>query len=132
MNSDPIADMLTRIRNGLRNGVPAVSMPLSKIKTGIAEVLVREGYLLGVETSTEPAPQGTLTIQLKYGPDGEQVIQTIDRFSKPGRRIYKACDDLPKPLNGLGISVVSTSQGIKSNRECAKERLGGEVLCVIW
>lgn len=132
MMTDPIADLLTRVRNALQVNAPTCEIPRSKIKKGVLDVLVREGYLLGYEESDDPKPQGTLKIKLKYGSDGEQVIQHIQRMSKPGRRVYKACDDLPRPLDGLGIAVVSTNKGLKSNRECVKERLGGEVLCIVW
>ena len=131
MMTDPIADMLTRIRNALHIERPFVDMPSSKVKIGIAEVLQREGYVWDFEV-VEQAPQNVLRINLKYGPNGERVIQHIQRTSKPGRRVYAGLSDLPDVLQGLGICVVSTSKGILSNREARKQHVGGELLCTIW
>lgn len=131
MMTDPIADMLTRIRNALHIERPFVDVPSSRVKIGIAEVLQREGYIWDFEI-VEQSPQNVLRINLKYGPNGERVIQRIQRTSKPGRRVYAGLADLPDVLQGLGICVVSTSKGILSNREAKKEHVGGELLCTIW
>jgi small subunit ribosomal protein S8 len=131
MMTDPIADMLTRIRNAVRVERPHVTMPLSKVKRGLAEVLKREGYIWGWEESEEHAvPE--LKIELKYGPNGERVIRHIKRVSKPGRRVYRRADHLRPVLNGLGISILSTSRGVISDREARQRNLGGEVLCELW
>ncbi|MGE0430970.1 MAG: 30S ribosomal protein S8 [Planctomycetota bacterium] len=132
MMTDPIADMLTRIRNGLRIERQSVKMPHSRIKEGIAEVLKREGYIRDFRESTDESGKKSLTVFLKYGPDGENVVIYIQRVSRPGCRIYRRCDELKPVLNGLGIQVVSTSKGVKSDRECREERLGGEVLCKVY
>jgi len=129
--TDPIADMLTRIRNGLRNRAKQVRMPKSKIKLGIAKVLRDEGYIYGF-AEHEKAVQGEISIDLKYGPDDEDVIVKIQRISRPGRRVYRGLEELTPVLNGLGIAVLSTSKGILSDREARKANLGGEVLCEIW
>lgn len=129
--TDPIGDMLTRIRNAIRNKRPTVRIPKSKIKIGIAEVLQKEGYIDGFQT-LEEGVQGALEIKLRYGPDGEVLINKIERQSKPGRRQYGRIGDLKPVLNGLGISVLSTSKGILSDREARRQKIGGEVLCTIW
>ncbi|MFC1705481.1 30S ribosomal protein S8 [Planctomycetota bacterium] len=129
--TDPIADMLTRIRNAVRNGRRSVMVPRSKVKVGIAKVLVDEGYVLSFAEIDE-GPQGSIKIDLKYGGDGELVINRIDRKSTPGRRIYSGIDDLKPVLNGLGIAILSTSSGIISDRRARKLRVGGEVLCEVW
>ena len=131
MMTDPIADMLTRVRNALRIERPLVDIPASKLKIGIAEALAREGYIWDFEV-IEQAPQGVLRINLKYGPNGERVIQKIDRVSKPGRRIYAGLRDMPQVLHGLGICILSTNQGVMSNREAKSKGVGGEVLCQVW
>ena len=129
--TDPIADMLTRIRNAVRVERPSVEMPLSKVKRGLAEVLKREGYIWDFEeVPSEPSRQ--LRLHLKYGPNGERVIRHIKRVSKPGRRIYRGADGLRPVLNGLGISIISTSRGVVSDREARQRHLGGEVLCELW
>jgi small subunit ribosomal protein S8 len=133
MMTDPIADMLTRIRNAVRVERPAVEMPLSKVKRGVAEVLKREGYIWDwSEQAVEGETAKQLRIDLKYGPNGERVIQTIRRVSKPGRRVYQQAKGLRPVLNGLGISIVSTSRGVLSDREARQKNLGGEVLCELW
>jgi small subunit ribosomal protein S8 len=133
MMTDPIADMLTRIRNAVRIERPQVEMPLSKVKRGLAEVLKREGYIWDWrEEEDEEAPAKQLTIQLKYGPNGERVIRHMRRVSKPGRRVYKPATGLRPVLNGLGISIISTSRGVISDREARQRNLGGEVLCEVW
>ncbi|MDF1666315.1 MAG: 30S ribosomal protein S8 [Planctomycetota bacterium] len=129
--TDPIADMLTRMRNALRIERNNVTIPRSKIKVGIAEVLKREGYIENFEVD-ETGPQGSMKVNLKYGPNGEQVISSIRRVSKPGRRLYSTVQDLKPVLNGLGILVLSTSKGILSDREARKQSVGGELLCEIY
>ena len=131
MMTDPIADMLTRIRNAVAIERPFVDMPSSHEKVGIAEVLHREGYIWDFEV-VDGKPANTLRVNLKYGPNGEKIIQEIKRVSKPGCRVYRKSRDLPVVLQGMGISVVSTSQGILSNREARTKGVGGEVLCTIW
>ncbi len=131
MMTDPIADMLTRIRNAVRIERPTVEVPASKVKRGVAEVLKREGYIWDwVETQESKFPQ--LRLDLKYGPNGERVIRHIQRVSKPGRRIYNRASELKPVLNGLGITIISTSRGVISDREARQRNLGGEVLCQIW
>jgi small subunit ribosomal protein S8 len=133
MMTDPIADMLTRIRNAVRIERAFVHMPLSKVKRGIAEVLKREGYIWDWrEEDVDGAPCKHLFLDLKYGPNGERVIRHVKRVSKPGRRVYSRVDGLKPILNGLGISIVSTSRGVISDREARQRKLGGEVLCELW
>jgi small subunit ribosomal protein S8 len=133
MMTDPIADMLTHIRNAVRIERPQVQMPLSKVKRGLAEVLKREGFIWDWrEEQDDAAPAKRLLIDLKYGPNGERVIRHIRRVSKPGRRIYSGADRLKPVLNGLGISIISTSRGVISDREARQRNLGGEVLCEVW
>ena len=130
MMTDPIADMLTQIRNAVRVERPHVDMPLSRMKRGVAEVLKREGYIWDYEViDGEPVKQ--LRIELKYGPNGERVIQQIRRVSKPGKRVYSKSRDLRPVLNGLGISILSTSRGMFSDREARQHNIGGEVLCEV-
>lgn len=131
MMTDPIADMLTRIRNAVRVERPHVEMPVSKVKRGLADVLKREGYIWDWR-ELEDRPTNQLRIDLKYGPNGERVIQRIQRVSKPGCRVYSKARELRPILNGLGISVLSTSRGVLSDREARQRNLGGEVLCQIW
>jgi small subunit ribosomal protein S8 len=125
--TDPIADLLTRIRNGNMASKPYIDAPLSKIKTEIARLLKAEGYIKGYTTS-----ERTLRIYLKYTEEGERVITKIQRVSKPGCREYRSKEDLPKVLNGLGIAVISTSKGILTDREARLANVGGEVLCTVW
>ncbi len=131
MMTDPIADMLTRIRNGVRVEKPHVDMPVSKVKRGLAEVLKREGYVWDWEEVADK-PVGLLRVHLKYGPNGERVIRKIQRVSKPGRRVYSGVTALKPVLGGLGISIISTSRGVISDREARQRKLGGEVLCEVW
>lgn len=131
MMTDPIADMLTRIRNALQIERAFVDIPASKIKVAIAATLQREGYIWDYEI-VENSPQNILRVNLKYGPNGERVIQKIMRESKPGRRSYQDLRSMPEVLQGLGISILSTSKGVLSNREAKKEGVGGELLCTIW
>ena len=131
MMTDPIADMLTRIRNAVRVERAHIDVPLSKVKRGVAEVLKREGYIWDYRESTEKKfPH--LRIDLKYGPNGERVIRHIKRISKPGRRIYNRAVELRPVLGGLGITIISTSRGVISDREARQRKLGGEVLCEVW
>ena len=131
MMTDPIADMLTRIRNAVRIERPCVDMQLSKVKRGLAEVLKREGYIWDWE-EVDDKPVNCLRVHLKYGPNGERAIRHIRRVSKPGRRVYSGAAKLKPVLNGLGICVISTSRGVVSDREARRRNLGGEVLCEIW
>ncbi len=128
--SDPIADMLTRIRNASRVGRQDVNIPSSKICRGIANVLKEEGYISDFDC-IEDGKQGILRVLLKYTPEGLPVITTIDRSSKPGCRIYKGKDQLPRVMGGLGIAVVSTSKGVMSDRKCRTENVGGELICTV-
>jgi small subunit ribosomal protein S8 len=128
--SDPIADMLTRIRNGARSRKTQVNVKASKMCEGIAAVLKAEGYIDNVER-IEDATQGILRITLRYDADGRPAITEIRRVSKPGRRIYAGVEALPKVLGGMGITVVSTSKGIVSDRGCRANKMGGEVLCMV-
>ena len=131
MMTDPIADMLTRIRNAVRVERPTVDLPMSKVKRGLAEVLKREGYIWDWE-EVEDKPSNQIRIYLKYGPNGERVIRHVRRISKPGRRVYSGSTKLRPVLGGLGISILSTSRGVISDREARQRNLGGEVLCEVW
>jgi small subunit ribosomal protein S8 len=128
--SDPIADMLNRIRNATRNHAPSVSIRYSKPAEGIAKVLKEEGYINGFD-KIEDGKQGLLKVELRYGPRGEDVIRNIKRVSRPSCRVYRSVEDLPRVLDGLGIAVVSTSSGILSDRQAREKRVGGELLCTI-
>jgi small subunit ribosomal protein S8 len=129
--SDPLADMLTRIRNAGMVRYETVDVPMSNLKVGVAKVLREEGYIKDYQI-IEDNKQGTLRIELKYGPHDERVISGIRRVSKPGLRKYVKADDIPKVLSGLGISILSTSKGIITDREARRLRIGGEVLCEAW
>jgi len=129
-NQDPIADMLTRIRNANRVGRRMVLIPKSKICVGIAHVLREEGYIEEFDVIDDPR-QGQIRVKLKYTSNGAKVIHEIDRQSKPGRRMYRAVRDLPKVLNGMGIAVVSTSRGVMSDRKARENNVGGELLCTV-
>lgn len=131
MMTDPIADMLTRIRNAVRIERPFVDIPHSKVKVGLAEALQREGFIWDFEI-IEQAPQNVLRINLKYGPNGEKVIREIHRVSKPGRRVHEGLRNMHDVLHGLGVTILTTSKGVMSNREAKKAGVGGEVLCEIW
>lgn len=128
--NDPISDMLARVRNALRNRAKQVDCINSRVCRGIAGVLKDEGYIDGFEV-VENGKGGALRLKLKYGPRGEQVLTHVKRQSKPGRRVYSAVEDLPRPLQGLGIAIVSTSKGVLSDRKCRTERVGGELLCIV-
>ena len=131
MLTDPIADMLTRIRNAVAVERPHVEMPLSNLKKGLADVLKREGYIWDWQELKDDA-SAQLRIDLKYGPNGEQLIQSIRRVSKPGCRVFSRARDLRPVLNGMGIKILSTSCGVYSDREARQKNLGGEVLCEVW
>jgi small subunit ribosomal protein S8 len=128
--SDPIADMLTRIRNGQRINSEKVVMPSSTRKIAIAKVLKDEGFIVDYSVAEQPANKSELTVELKYF-EGEPVIDTIKRVSKPGLRIYKKKDELPKVLGGLGIAIVSTSKGVMTDRAARDQGCGGEVICFV-
>ena len=129
-NQDPIADMLTRIRNANRVGRRLVLIPKSKICTGIAQVLKDEGYIEEFDI-VDDGRQGQIRVRLKYNSSGQKVIHTIDRRSKPGCRVYRKVDDLPNILNGMGIVVISTSKGVMSDRKARENNVGGELLCTV-
>lgn len=129
--TDPIADMLTRIRNGNLTGRKTVDVPRSKLKRGIAEVLKREGFIADY-LDVEAGPQSVLRLTLKYGPDGQRILRDIQRVSKPGRRVYRGVHDLDAPVGGIGVFVVSTDRGVLSDREAREQRTGGEVLCKVY
>ena len=129
-NQDPIADMLTRIRNANRVGRRLVLIPKSKICSGIAQVLKDEGYIDDYDV-IDDARQGQIRVRLKYASNGQKVIHTIDRESKPGCRVYRGVGDLPKVLNGMGIVVISTSKGVMSDRKAREANVGGELLCTV-
>jgi small subunit ribosomal protein S8 len=129
--TDPIADFLTRIRNALLAKHETTEIPASKLKWRLAEILKAEGYI----TETELVGEGrykVIRIGLKYAPGEVSVIQSLQRVSKPGRRIYVAADQLPRVLSGLGVAVISTSQGMMSDRDCRRLHIGGEVMCQVW
>lgn len=131
MHSDPIADMLTRIRNAVSIERPSVDVPFSNTKQAIAGALQREGFVWDSEM-IDTAPVRTLRVNLKYGPNGERVINHIQRISKPGRRLYTTCGDLRSVRHGTGITILTTPKGVLSNREARKEHVGGEVIAEIW
>lgn len=148
MMTDPMADMLTRIRNANRVERPAVDMPTTRLKAAVAQVLKDEGFILGFQVGRmavddqghpsfqeDPTAVGAgaiLRVYLKYGPDGEKVIRHIERSSKPGCRIYCRHTDLRPVLDGLGIAIISTSKGVMSDRQARSKRLGGEMICKVW
>lgn len=133
MMTDPIADMLTRIRNAVRVEHPLVSLPVSKVKRGIADTLKREGYIWEWrELEVEGNRSNSLELELKYGENGERLIRKIRRISKPGCRVYTSANEMRPVLNGLGIRIISTSSGVMSDREARNKHIGGEVLCEVW
>ncbi len=129
-NQDPIADMLTRIRNANRVGRRMVVVPRSKVCAGIAQVLKDEGYIEDYDVIADAA-QGQIRIKLKYQSNGDRVIHALDRYSKPGCRRYRKVTDMPKVLNGMGISIVSTSKGVMSDRKAIESNVGGELICTV-
>ena len=147
MMTDPIADMLTRIRNANHIERPYVDMPGTKLKVAIAKVLVDEGFVLGYRVGKYVTTEGVkefvesndmgeahvvLQVFLKYGPDGEKVIRHIERYSKPGLRVYQGYKDVRRVLDGLGIAIISTSRGVMSDRQAKKAKVGGEILATVW
>lgn len=131
--TDPIADMLTRIRNAVTAKHTRVDIPASRIKADIARILADEGYIQGFKLVDDASsPQKTLRLILKYGPHGERLITGIERISRPGRRVYFGRQDVPEVLAGLGTSILTTSRGVMTGREAVKVGVGGEVLCNIW
>ena len=129
--TDPIADMLTRIRNANKSKVKTVDIPKSKLKLAIADILFKEGYINSYE-ELENETQGVIRVSLKYDEKGKKVIAGLKRISKPGLRIYASKEELPKVLNGLGIAIISTPKGIMTDREARKNNVGGEVLAYVW
>ena len=131
MMTDPIADMLSRIRNANSAKHKSVEIPSSRMKRDLAQILLDEGFINGFNV-TEDDKQGIITLDLKYGPKEERVISGIKRISKPGLRVYAGADEIPYVLNGLGIAIISTSKGIMTDKEARKLALGGEVVAYIW
>jgi small subunit ribosomal protein S8 len=132
--TDPIADMLTRLRNANQAYHDTVSMPYSKLKSGVAEILQQEGYIAGWSVTDAPgdAPGKVLSIDLKYGPNRERSIAGLRRVSKPGLRVYAKATAMPKVLGGLGVAIISTSQGLLTDRQASQKGVGGEVLAYVW
>lgn len=131
MMTDPIADMLTRIRNANLAYKDEVALPTSRLKEQIAQVLAREGYVTGYRVEGDQ-PKRRIVVEMKYGPDRERTITGVKRISRPGRRVYAGRDRLPRVLGGLGIAILSTSQGLMTDKQAARSGVGGEVLCHVW
>ena len=129
--TDPIADMLTRIRNGITSRHDRVELPSSKLKVEVAKILKSEGFISNFKV-VEEGPQPTLRVYLRYSQSGEPVIHGIERISRPGRRVYRNKLEIPSVLGGLGLAIVSTSKGVLSGQEAVKSGVGGEVLCQVW
>ena len=129
--TDPIADMLTRMRNGLSAKHKSVSVPVSKTKLAIAKLLLDEGFIASYNVDGE-GTKANINIEFKFGPNGEKVINGLKRISKPGLRIYASAEDLPKVINGLGLAIVSTNKGLMTDRQARQENVGGEVLAFVW
>jgi small subunit ribosomal protein S8 len=129
--TDPVADMLTRVRNGVRAKLPRVDVPFSKLKGEIARILKSEGYIANYKVA-EDGKQGLLRVYLKYGPGMERVITDMQRVSRPGCRIYCGKGDIPRVYGGLGINIISTSRGLMTGKTAAREGIGGEILCNVW
>ena len=129
--TDPVADMLTRIRNANTAGHATVDIPASKIKKNIAEILVKEGYIKGYEIVAGET-QDTIRVTMKYGPEKTKVISGIKKISKPGLKVYAKANEVPKVLGGLGIAIISTSSGLITDKEARKLGVGGEVICYVW
>jgi small subunit ribosomal protein S8 len=130
--TDPIADFLTRIRNAIMAGHKQVEMPLSRMKEQLSLILKEEGYVNGYETLTPEEGHPSLRIFLKYGPDGEKVVNGLERVSKPGCRVYVGSKEIPEVLGGMGINILTTSRGLMTGSRARSESLGGEVLCNVW
>lgn len=131
MMTDPIADMLTRVRNASNAKHDSVDIPASNIKKELAQILLNEGFIKGFDV-IDDAKQGIIRVDLKYGTKNEKVISGIKRISKPGLRVYVKSDEIPRVLGGLGIVILSTSKGIMTDRVARKEKIGGEVICYVW
>jgi small subunit ribosomal protein S8 len=131
MMTDPIADMLTRIRNGNNAKHDSVDVPASNIKKQLAQILLDEGFVKGYDV-IDDGKQGIIRVDLKYGPHNQKVISGIKRISKPGLRVYVKSDEVPRVLGGLGIAILSTSHGIMTDKNARKEGIGGEVICYVW
>ena len=129
--TDPIADLLTRIRNGLMARHPAVKVPVSRLKLEIAKILAQEGYIESFELD-ESVGHGMISIRLKYDSGGRTAITGLERVSRPGRRVCRGKDEIPSVLNGLGITILSTSRGVMTGKHCQEHGVGGEVLCNVW
>ena len=129
--TDPISDLLTRIRNALQAKHSSVAVPASRMKVEIVKILKDEGYVDGFELQDSP-PQGVITVHLKYQTNGTKAITGLERVSRPGRRVYRGKDEIPRVLNGLGITIMSTSRGVMTGQSCQRLGVGGEVLCNIW
>lgn len=129
--TDPIADMLTRIRNANTVGHDTVDIPASRMKKSIAGILTEEGYIKGFDV-IDDSTQGTIRVQMKYGPDKERVITGIKKISKPGLKVYAKANEVPRVLGGLGVAIISTSNGVISDKEARKLGVGGEVVCYVW
>ena len=131
--TDPIADMLTRVRNAVHARRPRVDVPTSRFKIEVAKILEQEGYIQGFKlVEGEEGRTGAIRIALKYGPRGENVISGLERVSRPGRRVYLGRDDVPRVMGGLGTSILTTSRGVMTGRDAVKAGVGGEVVCNIW
>jgi small subunit ribosomal protein S8 len=132
MMTDPIADMLSRIRNAVAVGKTTVAMPSSQMKEGIARILASEGFIDGFEVEAGDGPHRTLVLKLRYGAKRMSAIQGLSRISRPGHRVYRGAGEMPRIQGGMGVAVVSTSQGLLTDREARRRRLGGEILCEVW
>ncbi|MGA7615425.1 MAG: 30S ribosomal protein S8 [Thermoanaerobaculia bacterium] len=130
--TDPVADMLTRIRNGIQSRHERVELPASKLKVEIARILKDEGYISNFKVTEDEKPQATLRLYLRYSEGGDSVIHGIERVSRPGRRVYRGNVEIPRVLGGLGLAIVSTSSGVLSGAEASRKGIGGEVLCQVW
>jgi small subunit ribosomal protein S8 len=130
--TDPVADMLTRIRNGIQSRHERVEMPASRLKVEVAKILKSEGFISNYKLVAENKTQGVLRVYLKYSEDGEPVIHGIERISRPGRRVYRNKQEIPRVLGGLGLAIVSTSKGVLAGHDAVKNGVGGEVLCQVW
>lgn len=131
MMTDPIADMLTRIRNAIRVKADKVDIPASRMKIEIAKILKEEGFIKSYKINRDKK-QGIIRINLKYTPDGDSVISNLERVSKPGRRVYVSKEEIPRVMGWLGIAILTTSQGVMTDKECRRRGVGGEVICYVW
>jgi small subunit ribosomal protein S8 len=129
--TDPVADLLTRIRNASRAGHETVEIPASQLKLGLVKILAQEKFIRGYQVISNEH-QGVIRVFLRYGAKREPVLNDLKRVSKPGLRVYKGVDSLPRPMNGMGIAILSTSRGLLPDRECRKQKIGGEVICYVW